>query len=299
MHVQQRAEREREETEIKSQVAGIFLVNLPLFLFILAAVLFAVFISGPSFSPPSNDVYSSGLAPNAHLLRLSDRGQVTEVLELKDNKWSHFATTFDFNRQKHLLQHHTLQVERCLDAAEDEQEGHECLASYLSVLPHDIVVKALHTGLKEAKDTSVATDVKELAASLRGCIDVSGAWAGALFCLSDLIANIPRAVVQAAVKSAEAHPNFDYSAAKYAGSRDSAAFSSCVHHAQDVAVGTGVYHSNPNSNVHSEIHWFMFHTHAASTYSVPVLLFRSAAPCPVLTRSKACAAATGASGKIR
>ena len=154
--------------------------------------------------------------------------------------WGQLAATFDFRRQQPALRHHTRQVARCLEAAADEAEGRTCLANYFSLLPHDVVVQALRKGLREGKDAGMATatDAKELADSLRGCVDVAGAWAGALFCVEDLIANIPRTLVRAAVSAAEVHPAFDYTSARHAGAREGAAFSSCVHHARDEKTGT-------------------------------------------------------------
>lgn len=151
----------------------------------------------------------------------------------------HVSTLRGFQRQRGALRYQTRRVAVCLEAAADAHEGHQCLADYLSVLPHDMVAKALRRGLDDSADrTSVAKDATELADSLRGCVDVAGAWAGAIFCLEDLIANIPRAIVSAAVRSAKAHPQFDYTTVRAQGARDTAAFSSCVHHATDVKTGT-------------------------------------------------------------
>ena len=87
-----------------------------------------------------------------------------------------------FHREQGALRYHTRRVARCLEAAADAREGHECLAAYLSVLPHDMVAKAMHRGLEDSADqTSVAKDATELADSLRGCIDVAGAWAARFF----------------------------------------------------------------------------------------------------------------------
>jgi hypothetical protein len=153
--------------------------------------------------------------------------------------WKQLGALHDYQRHRGALRHHTRRVARCLETAVDAREGHECLAAYLAVLPHEMVAKALRRGLEDASDqTSFTKDAPELADSLRGCIDVAGAWAGAVFCLEDLIANIPRAIVQAAVRSAEAHPAFDYAAFSAQGSREAATFSSCVHHASDVKAGT-------------------------------------------------------------
>jgi hypothetical protein len=153
-------------------------------------------------------------------------------------RWGQMASTYDFRRQQPALRHHTRQVARCLEAAADEAQGRTCLADYFSLLPHDIVEQALDKGLRESKDVGVATDATQLSNSLRGCIDVAGAWAGALFCVEDLIANIPRTLVRAAVSAAKAHPAFDYTAARHAGAREGAIFSSCVHHARGVHAGT-------------------------------------------------------------
>ncbi len=153
-------------------------------------------------------------------------------------RWGQMASTYDFRRQQPALRHHTRQVARCLEAAADEAEGRTCLADYFSLLPHDIVEQALDKGLRESKDVGVATDATQLSNSLRGCIDVAGAWAGALFCVEDLIANVPRTLVRAAVSAAKAHPAFDYTAARHAGAREGAIFSSCVHHARGVHAGT-------------------------------------------------------------
>ena len=153
-------------------------------------------------------------------------------------KWGQIATTFDFKRQQPMLRQHTRQVARCLETASDAQEGQECLSKYFSVLPHDVLTEALRKGEEDAKDTRVASDAKTLAETLRGCIDVSAAWAGVAFCLQDLVANIPHTLAQAAVKTARAYPSFDYSAARHQAKHEAAALSWCVHLAVDVQAGT-------------------------------------------------------------
>ena len=156
-----------------------------------------------------------------------------------ESKWRRIAPVFAFKRQQPALRHHTRQLARCLNGAADEHGGTECLARYFSVLPHDVVVEALRKGEQEAEDAGVTRDVKALTESLRGCIDVSSAWTGASFCLQDLVANVPRAVVRAAVVTAKAHPAFDFGrATRAAAHRDATALSACVDNAVDVSEGT-------------------------------------------------------------
>lgn len=144
---------------------------------------------------------------------------------------------FAFQRVRPSIIHDTRNFAECIIAAGDISEGKACLSVYLSLLPKDLASEATSKGKDGFALAPEKDDPHKLVTALRGCMNVAGEWAGALFCLSDFLSSIPPELVEDAVGMAQKHPVFDFDLHRTHIVSNSHTLSLCIEQAKDEADG--------------------------------------------------------------
>lgn len=143
----------------------------------------------------------------------------------------------DFQKNKQAIVHSSARFSACVDAAATVDEGVWCMGQLLAVLPRPLEKRALEVAKEVYPSKHVVGDPKILAMKLETCLTHASERDGAVFCVSDLLAHVPPAVINKAVELGEEHPAFDWEDGHAAAVHDAAVFNTCVDTAGNVEEG--------------------------------------------------------------
>jgi hypothetical protein len=143
----------------------------------------------------------------------------------------------DFQKNKHAIVRSSARFSACVDAAATVDEGVWCMGQLLAVLPRPLEKRALEVAKEVYPSKHVVGDPKILAMKLETCLTHASERDGAVFCVSDLLAHVPPAVINKAVELGEEHPAFDWEDGHAAAVHDAAVFNTCVDTAGNVEEG--------------------------------------------------------------
>jgi len=143
----------------------------------------------------------------------------------------------DFQKNKAAIVHSSIRFSACVDSAATVDEGVWCMGQMLTMLPRPLEQRALEVAKEVYPSKRVQGDPKILALKLETCLTHASERDGAVFCVSDLLAHVPPAVLNKAVELGEEHPAFDWEDGHAAAVHDAAVFNSCVDTAGNVQEG--------------------------------------------------------------
>jgi hypothetical protein len=109
----------------------------------------------------------------------------------------------NFQKNKAAIVHSSARFSACVDSAATVDEGVWCMGQLLTVLPRPLEKRSLQVAKEVYPSKHVIGDPKILAAKLESCVSHAQERDGAVFCLSDLMAHVPPAVLNKAVEMGE------------------------------------------------------------------------------------------------
>ena len=125
------------------------------------------------------------------------------------------------------------QFSLCVNEAATVDEGVWCLSQLMALLPRPLERRATEVA-KEISSTRTPTDdPKMLAVRLESCLTAAMERDGAIYCVAELLAEIPPASLEKAIELGEDHPAFPWKMAHEAAVDDAATFDTCATEAED------------------------------------------------------------------
>ena len=130
------------------------------------------------------------------------------------------------------------QFSLCVNTARSVDQGVWCLSQLIAVIPRPLERRAAEVAKEIAPTMTPEDDPKLLAGRLESCMTAATERDGAIFCMSELFAQIPPTALEKAIELAEEHPAFPWKMAHESAVMDAARFQICAEGAKDVDTGT-------------------------------------------------------------
>ncbi|KAJ1480188.1 hypothetical protein T484DRAFT_1957219, partial [Baffinella frigidus] len=126
----------------------------------------------------------------------------------------------------------------CVNEASTVDEGVWCLSQLIALLPRPLERRATEVAKEIASTRTPTNDPKLLAVRLESCLTAAMERDGAIYCVSELLAQIPPTALAKAIEMGEEHPAFPWKMAHESAVNDAATFETCATEATDEDQGS-------------------------------------------------------------
>ena len=184
-------------------------------------------------------VYKTQIVPAQPTTLISSHPLPAALVDLQPEPAEESLKPINFRERKQAIVSESKRFSACVDAAANVDEGVWCMGQLLSMMPRPLEKRALEVAKEVYPSKRVVVDPKVLSLKLESCLEHAEERDGAVFCVSDLLAHVPPAVLNKAVELGEAHPAFDWPSEKPTAVHEAAVFNACVDTAANIEEGVG------------------------------------------------------------